>query len=505
MRTPPAVPTVLAILLAAPAALAQAVVIDDFETGTLHYQTVGGFVAGVVAVPSPSHAIAPLRQGALQTNVVGGLPATADLDAWTAADDALRLTFPPGGGAAYLTYEPASPVDLTAGGQNDRIEVTFSAATSGGSVIVMVFDGSGNHDIHLVPTSGGVHVFPFLNLMDADLTDVALVQVEVNHPDWSSFDLTDIRAMRRSAFRLRFEIPVETVSGPPYPLPFLPYLVIDAEPSDEQRVRLRSAARVESGAESGIALTGTDTGDAGLPGFAGVLRAEWSEAGVPFASTAFDVEVDVAAVSGISPDPMLPALPEIVSTSTGFLLVYEVLFLGPSGEIARTSQREMTFDTLPGQELRLANAQVHETAGAGMRRSGAEAGFRVTFDVLVAGDVDTAVPLFEAAMTGDCQPAGATGVPAPRPAADRQSLSARPTVTRSGTQLRLARAADLAGHVELFDVTGRRLRSLDVPRGAVGCAWDGRDADGRRAASGVYLARFTDGSIAARTRVIVAR
>jgi hypothetical protein len=47
--------------------------------------------------------------------------------------------------------------------------------------------------------------------------------------------------------------------------------------------------------------------------------------------------------------------------------------------------------------------------------------------------------------------------------------------------------------VEIFDVSGRRVARVhdaDVPAGRSTARWDGRDAEGRRCAAGVYLARL---------------
>ena len=50
-------------------------------------------------------------------------------------------------------------------------------------------------------------------------------------------------------------------------------------------------------------------------------------------------------------------------------------------------------------------------------------------------------------------------------------------------------------HVEIFDVAGRRIRTLasgDVyPAGVHALEWDGRNERGRTVASGVYLYRLT--------------
>jgi hypothetical protein len=58
--------------------------------------------------------------------------------------------------------------------------------------------------------------------------------------------------------------------------------------------------------------------------------------------------------------------------------------------------------------------------------------------------------------------------------------------------------------LEVLDVAGRRVRRLDVPAGAGQVQWDGRDADGRNVASGVYWLRL-GGAAEAPLRVVKLR
>jgi hypothetical protein len=87
----------------------------------------------------------------------------------------------------------------------------------------------------------------------------------------------------------------------------------------------------------------------------------------------------------------------------------------------------------------------------------------------------------------------------------RSSPSSRP-------ELRLAVPADRAGEpvrLDLFDVTGRRVRTLlEGPAGADArtVAWDGLDASGAPAAPGTYFARLTvHGAETATARVVLRR
>lgn len=75
---------------------------------------------------------------------------------------------------------------------------------------------------------------------------------------------------------------------------------------------------------------------------------------------------------------------------------------------------------------------------------------------------------------------------------------------------RLSFALPVAGPVtlEIFDVAGRRVRTLLEavrPAGAQAAEWDGRDDDGRRVPAGVYLSRLRAGGVTRVGRVTLAR
>jgi hypothetical protein len=66
---------------------------------------------------------------------------------------------------------------------------------------------------------------------------------------------------------------------------------------------------------------------------------------------------------------------------------------------------------------------------------------------------------------------------------------AQPNVMGGSTQLRLSRTMDRRVQLQLFDLAGRRVRTLGVPAGRDFVTWDGRDDHGSTVASGMYLLR----------------
>lgn len=86
--------------------------------------------------------------------------------------------------------------------------------------------------------------------------------------------------------------------------------------------------------------------------------------------------------------------------------------------------------------------------------------------------------------------------------------SVRPNPTRQWASIRFGLPAAGQVRVDVFDVTGRRVASpLEgefLPAGQHQVTWDGRDASGHRAISGMYFVRIsTNGAVGSRTVVMI--
>jgi flagellar hook assembly protein FlgD len=58
--------------------------------------------------------------------------------------------------------------------------------------------------------------------------------------------------------------------------------------------------------------------------------------------------------------------------------------------------------------------------------------------------------------------------------------------------------------IELYDLSGRRLRRIPLGEGEDGeLVWDGKDDGGHRMPAGLYFARLTSGSLRAQARVVL--
>ncbi len=82
-------------------------------------------------------------------------------------------------------------------------------------------------------------------------------------------------------------------------------------------------------------------------------------------------------------------------------------------------------------------------------------------------------------------------------------LLAAPSLLRSGTRFEFGSPLERAAHVDVFDVVGRRVRTLSAEAGARDLAWAGDDDAGRRLSPGLYLARLDAGRELGRCRLVV--
>jgi flagellar hook assembly protein FlgD len=91
-------------------------------------------------------------------------------------------------------------------------------------------------------------------------------------------------------------------------------------------------------------------------------------------------------------------------------------------------------------------------------------------------------------------------------AASEITVAPNPMLAGRGTTIRLATTAGAAGPValEIFDVAGRRVRTLGVERDAASVDWDGRNESGGAVPAGVYMIRVsgTDRELTTTVRVL---
>ena len=93
----------------------------------------------------------------------------------------------------------------------------------------------------------------------------------------------------------------------------------------------------------------------------------------------------------------------------------------------------------------------------------------------------------------------------PERASDSAALRVIPNSARGATDIELSLPAEAAVEAAVYDVSGRRLKSIASGRLRAGThrlTWDGRDADGHDAPSGVYFVRVDRGAQTEVARIV---
>jgi hypothetical protein len=114
--------------------------------------------------------------------------------------------------------------------------------------------------------------------------------------------------------------------------------------------------------------------------------------------------------------------------------------------------------------------------------------FAVGPDTLLAGPLATGLPPIHVVFDRD-------GAPAPPPPTSNSAValaSPVPNPARTSARLTLTLARAAVARVEVFDLSGRRIRTLlagPLPAGSTDLDWDLSDVSGRRLSQGVYFVR----------------
>jgi hypothetical protein len=108
----------------------------------------------------------------------------------------------------------------------------------------------------------------------------------------------------------------------------------------------------------------------------------------------------------------------------------------------------------------------------------------------------------------DCDSLVTIAVPPGRATGKLRLSIAGENPARSQIQLRVEVPGRMRTHVAVYDVSGRRVRTIldgELPAGESGVSWDGRSAAGGLVGSGVYFARLTTGVGRDVVRVVLMR
>lgn len=140
--------------------------------------------------------------------------------------------------------------------------------------------------------------------------------------------------------------------------------------------------------------------------------------------------------------------------------------------------------------------------GSGVEGEGVVA--NVTFRRIGTGEASVSVRSITARDAAN-QPVSLAGS---KPTAPSTTMlgSAYPNPFRGSTNLRLSLARDGHARVAVYDLVGRRIRTLvdgNLSAGEQTLVWDGRDEDGRSVAAGLYMVRFDSPGVKQSHRLVL--
>ncbi len=508
-----AVLAVLAIalpgLLLPDSALAD-VIIDTFETGAISMaQSAEGEIWGE-SYPSAAHCISTGRSVILGRDPGSGT-LTCDITPLAGQDDAAECTFAADAHSVVILRYVGGPWDLTEGGQMDRILLQL---TGGGSTVyvgVEMYDENSFswHDSHHVAGAGG-YVFD-LPTGGPDMTAVEVIHVYLSGVLGESVGVKDIRTMTLSRTPLTWSLVGPSVFF------WQCNAANDGAAAGEAPGLGRGAANslawdwaVDWPAPQTLAgpvlevtnVSGPSCSSVNFQGAApgsfgdmGMVTVDWEAATFQNATMIMRFATDPAAgyVATSLGEPVVTVLADAAVIS------YDVAVSGVPGVPDGVMRQDVILSAHPDQALTFdwTEASSYSAGGA----TGISYGFGVS-----ATAFDPASPLLEIFTTATySDDAGNTGVEAVGAAGLATALAAHPSVTRGGTRFVLPAGAVESMHaratVDVFDVSGRRVRTLEARGGEA--AWDGASEAGTRVSAGVYFGR-ADG-VSGAARVIVLR
>jgi hypothetical protein len=492
---------VAAVLLAAAPAAALLPPVDDCEVGTFSLQTNQGTeVQTSVPIPgTPSHAISGERVVRLAASNQPGPYTTASLSPGP-GDDYLSIDVADAG-YCDVEYTWGAPMDLTFGGAAQWIEMDVFAPHASDQITMTISDGTGQTGFTQGFQFGGREtvVWGLGNLSPSVLAQATSITFHF-HPGQSgtSFLVYDVRFRAIGSGAVTFagtSVAVQTPPVPSAPLSFTPFDASTGNPLYDANVAIADAT---TDAMTVPSADWTWAKTTGLGGEWAEMSFLWTEPG-GVQQTDFEIRVDLSQVDGGYVPDLYP--PDPIHDAKSILLHFPAALRSTAGgAVQAVSDTWLGVDVVEGQGLDLQNVAV---TGNPVTRSWTD-GFTLSFRMQFAsaGTTDVQTPLFTATWISDFGTQVTTGVAPPGDAgAEALRLTAVPSVTTGGTEIRAVRPLDRAAELVVHDVAGRTVRRLPMAVGTRAVRWSGRDAGGMPVAAGVYFVRLT-GFPDAVTRVV---
>jgi hypothetical protein len=263
------------------------------------------------------------------------------------------------------------------------------------------------------------------------------------------------------------------------------------------------------GAAEVLAGTGTDSlfyiYDAG-PGSAGAGPMPWPTARGNFARTGSRLYAPPLGSLDVVPPAVITDLRATARTDSSISFAWTAK--GDDGVVGRPREYAVRAGLQPLNEASFATAPLQRVVTATVDAGGTEtlvfgglaAATAYWFAVKGVDDADNPSPLSNVVATQ-------TQVGGPLTGRIGVALVVLEQPSRGSALFYWQASADGVGgrqSIHIFDVTGRRLRVLDVGPGLGGKRnWDGRDSEGRSVPAGLYYARLLSGSVHTQTRLVL--
>lgn len=416
-----------------------------------------------------------------------------------------------------LTYRDDLVHDLSEEYQNDRflIEMATAARVEKFEIVLTTLVDPGGKLLDIDParlTSGGTVTIAFSEFPGVDFTLITSVHFRFTFEPSLGLDHLAIHRIRVAgpvSHPLIWQVPVAVQSGPPWPLPGPDVLTMrdvagNPIPSAQIASAVNLALNLETGAFVPVQMTTSDGADGDPPS----PQLNW-EIALPSVEESGRPDVLLEFVlfplGQWSQDPVELEIPPTPNQPVDEVLYvpFEAWFQNGPGPLEILAH-SLRFEVAHEEGYAIESAELFAPPpGAGNWGVGLRVELRHT--LVGAPSSKTTTTLARLRLEGDwAQEDISTSIPTEASGASLR-LSASPSVMSYSTRFHWSRALTQPATLTIYDARGRRIRGVSVAPGSSTVAWDGRDASGKRVASGVYLVQLSSSRVTARERVVVVR
>lgn len=483
-------------------------VVDDFE---VHEFALGpsspdtDILLQAIAPPYAGHVIGPTRKITVYHSVLAapGAWPKAVLQTGYSVNDRAYLDIWEDTSVTF-EYQYPTPLDFTGCGFLTTLNIEIPEAAAGNNQVDMTITFTDSANDYHVDTQTIADGVPALAISLSQFTNVDMSKItnfSVRfHQGISEYPrgqrwLGDMRLTGTGSIRTEFIERVITAQVPPLPGPPVEFEVWDVFGMQLYDAGIGIVQAISNGMNPQMSMEWSyDFMEDGQICF---MDLKWDDA-APFSTTNMAFSVQVGGDYGLFPE-LYP--PDPVHGDKGILLAFPVgLRDSPGGNLVGKSTVWLTIDVVEGQGIELQNVSLSSNPMA----SGCVTEFAIGVDLVeTGGGVDTQLPIMNFSWWSDWNTSVLSA--GPTETASRVSLlTAMPSVMRSGTMFQAAEPLSASGELTIYDVQGRRVRTLNFQPGDRGVHWDGRDRNGSSVPAGLYFAK-AEGQSSSTTRVVKLR